>query len=64
MMPMHLPYSSSPRSWQSLTLGSTRMSNSIFGTVGAGVVKATFFRLADVGDSAGARVQLGGHGDD
>ena len=50
---MQLPHSSSPKSLQSLTLGSTRISSSILDAVGERVVKATFFLLTEVCDSAG-----------
>lgn len=60
---MHLPRFLLTRSWQSLTLGLTRVSNLILRTVGAGVVNTTFFCLVDVSDSAGAGMRLGGHGD-
>lgn len=53
MIPMQLPCSLSPRHWQSLMLGPLGIFNSILGAVRFGVVMATCFLIAGVGDNDG-----------
>jgi len=61
---MQLPHSSLPKCLQSLTLGLTRTLSLILNAVGERVVKATFFLLTKVCDSAGNNPLPEGDGGD